>query len=252
MCCEKVLSGKVALVTGGSRGIGRAVCFKLAGLGAHVFINYASNGAAAKIIMDEITSAGGRASLLPFDVADRDAASSAIKGLIAETGALHILVNNAGITRDGLVARMKAEDWDRVISVNLTGAFNCIQPSIMTMMKQRWGRIINIGSVVGAMGNAGQANYAAAKAGIDGLTKSIAREVASRGVTANVVSPGFIDTDMTAGLPDKIREQLLTQIPMGRMGTAQEVAEVVAFLSSEGASYITGHVLHVNGGLVCD
>ncbi|MGQ9498880.1 MAG: 3-oxoacyl-ACP reductase FabG [Dissulfurimicrobium sp.] len=252
MCCEKTLKGKVALVTGGSRGIGRAVCLKLASLGAHVFINYASNEAAARAVMDAITASGGSASLLPFDVADRDAVSDAIKRLIAGAGVLHILVNNAGITRDSLVVRMKPEDWDDVVSVNLTGVFNCIQAVIMIMMKQRWGRIVNIGSVVGAMGNPGQANYAAAKAGIEGLTKSIAREVASRGVTANVVSPGFIDTDMTARLPEKIREYLLTQIPMGRMGAPEEVAEAVAFLSSAGASYITGHVLHVNGGLVCD
>jgi 3-oxoacyl-[acyl-carrier protein] reductase len=252
MCCEQALKGKIALVTGGSRGIGRAVCLKLAGLGAHVFINYASNEAAARAVMDAIAGSGGSASLLPFNVADRDAASDAIKGLIAGAGALHILVNNAGIARDSLVARMKPEDWDGVVSINLTGAFNCIQPAIMTMMKQRWGRIVNIGSVVGSMGNPGQANYAAAKAGLEGLTKSVAREVASRGVTVNVVSPGFIDTDMTAGLPEKIREHLLTQIPMGRMGAVEEVAEAVAFLSSAGASYITGHVLHVNGGLVCD
>ncbi|MGC8736339.1 MAG: 3-oxoacyl-[acyl-carrier-protein] reductase, partial [Dissulfurimicrobium sp.] len=248
MGCEQILKDKIALVTGGSRGIGRAICLKLASLGARVFINYANNEAAARTVMDEITRSGGRASLLPFDVSDRGAASDSIKRLISDAGALHILVNNAGIARDNLAVRMKQEDWDSVISINLTGAFNCIQSALTAMMKQRWGRIVNIGSVVGTMGNAGQANYAAAKAGLEGLTRSIALEVASRGITANVVSPGFIDTDMTAGLSDKIREQLLAHIPMGRMGRVEDVAEAVAFLSSDGASYITGHVLHVNGG----
>ncbi|MGB9711605.1 3-oxoacyl-[acyl-carrier-protein] reductase [Dissulfurimicrobium hydrothermale] len=252
MGCEQILKDKIALVTGGSRGIGRAICLKLASLGARVFINYANNEAAARTVMDEITRSGGRASLLPFDVSDRGAASDSIKRLISDAGALHILVNNAGIARDNLAVRMKQEDWDSVISINLTGAFNCIQSALTAMMKQRWGRIVNIGSVVGTMGNAGQANYAAAKAGLEGLTRSIALEVASRGITANVVSPGFIDTDMTAGLSDKIREQLLAHIPMGRMGRVEDVAEAVAFLSSDGASYITGHVLHVNGGLFCD
>ncbi|MGC9023181.1 MAG: 3-oxoacyl-[acyl-carrier-protein] reductase, partial [Dissulfurimicrobium sp.] len=251
MGCEQILKDKIALVTGGSRGIGRAICLKLASLGARVFINYANNEAAARTVMDEITRSGGRASLLPFDVSDRGAASDSIKRLISDAGALHILVNNAGIARDNLAVRMKQEDWDSVISINLTGAFNCIQSALTAMMKQRWGRIVNIGSVVGTMGNAGQANYAAAKAGLEGLTRSIALEVASRGITANVVSPGFIDTDMTAGLSDKIREQLLAHIPMGRMGRVEDVAEAVAFLSSDGASYITGHVLHVNGGLFC-
>ncbi|HID98484.1 MAG TPA: SDR family oxidoreductase, partial [Thermodesulfobacteriaceae bacterium] len=165
---------------------------------------------------------------------------------------IHILVNNAGITRDNLIARMKPDDWDRVMSVNLRGAFNCTQAVSMTMLKQRWGRIINIGSVVGTMGNPGQANYAASKAGLEGFTKSVAREMASRGITANVISPGFIETDMTAELPDKIREKLLAQIPMGRMGRPKDVAEAAAFLASDKAAYITGHVLHVNGGLVCD
>ncbi|MDA8162992.1 MAG: 3-oxoacyl-[acyl-carrier-protein] reductase [Desulfobacteraceae bacterium] len=252
MCCVKGLDGKVALVTGGSRGIGRAVCLKLAFLGAYVFINYASSESLARAVSDEIAASGGKASLLPFDVADGAAASGAIKGLINEAGGLHILVNNAGITRDALVARMKPDDWDRVISVNLKGVFNCIQPAITAMMKQRWGRIVNIGSVVGTMGNAGQVNYAAAKAGLEGLTKSVAREVASRGVTANVVAPGFIETDMTAGLSEKIKEQLLARIPLGRMGKAEDVAAAVAFLGSEDASYITGHVLHVNGGLICN
>ncbi len=247
--CE--LKDKVAVVTGGSRGIGRAICKKLAQMGALVYVNYVSKGDAAEEVVREISRAGGQARPLPFDVANRDACSKALKGLVKEHGAVHVLVNNAGITRDGLLARMKEADWDRVISVDLKGIFNCTQPVLMAMMKQRWGRIINIGSVVGSMGNPGQTNYAAAKAGIEGFTKSLAREVSSRGITANVVAPGFIETDMTAVLPEKLREQLLAQIPAGRLGRPDDVAEAVAFLASEGAAYITGHVLHVNGGLLC-
>ncbi len=239
------------MVTGGSRGIGRAISRRLAGLGARVFINYVSNENAARDVVDEIIREGGQASLLPFDVSDRDASAKALKGLIKEQGAIHILVNNAGITRDGLLARMKEEHWDRVMSVNLKGIYNCTQPVLMNMLKQRWGRIINIGSVVGSMGNAGQCNYAAAKAGIEGFTRALAREVAPRGITANVVAPGFIETDMTAVLPEKVKDQLLGQIPSGRLGRPEEVADAVAFLASEHASYITGHVLHVNGGLLC-
>lgn len=252
MSVGKEFEGKIAVVTGGSRGIGRAICLRLGALGAHVFVNYASSEGAAREVVDEIAAAGGSAELCPFDVSDSEAASSAIKAIIKEKGAVHILINNAGITRDGLLARMKQEDWDKVMSVNLKGAFICTQAALMQMLKQRWGRVINIGSVVGTMGNPGQANYAASKAGLEGFTKSLARECASRGVTANVVAPGFIDTDMTAVLPEKYREQLLAQIPAGRMGTPADVAEAVVFLASEEASYITGHVLHVNGGLICE
>lgn len=246
------MKGKVALVTGGSRGIGRAVCTRLASFGAHVFINYTSNEQAAKDVLSEITNAGGSGELVPFDVSEQAAASSAIKGIIKEKGGIHILVNNAGITRDVLLARMKEDDWDKVVSVNLKGAFICTQTVLMTMMKQRWGRIISLGSVVGTMGNPGQANYAATKAGIEGFSKSVAREVASRGVTVNVVAPGFIETDMTASLSENIKAQLLSQIPCGRMGSPEDVANAVAFLASDEASYITGHVLHVNGGLLCE
>ena len=252
MCCEKRLEGKVAIVTGGSRGIGRAICLKLAAQGAHIFVNYTSREDAAKEVVDSIMAKGGKATLLPFDVSDREAASKAIQEAVKEAGSIHILVNNAGITRDNLLARMKEEDWDKVLSINLKGAFNCTQAVLRTMMKNRWGRIINIGSVVGTMGNPGQANYAAAKAGLAGFTKSVAREVASRNITANVIAPGFIETDMTATLSDTLKEQLLRQIPAGRMGVPEDIAEAVSFLASEGASYITGHVLHINGGLICD
>ncbi len=249
--CEKRLTGKNALVTGGSRGIGRAICLRLAEEGAHIVINYASNEDAAKEVLTLIEAQGGSGSLLPFDVADTSSVKEKISGFIKENGPIQVLVNNAGITRDALVARMKEADWDKVISVNLKGAFNCVQACAMTMMKARWGRIINIGSVVGTSGNPGQANYAAAKAGLAGFTKTVAKEMATRGITVNLVAPGFIETDMTAVLPAKIKERLLGEIPIGRMGQPQEVAAAVAFLASEDASYITGHTLHVNGGLVC-
>ncbi len=246
------LEGKVAVVTGGSRGIGSAICRELAAEGAFVYVNYASSPDAAQAVLDAIRGSGGDGALLQFDVSDREAVSKALGGVLDERGTVHVLVNNAGITRDTLLARMKEEDWDRVLDVNLKGVFNCTQAVLRAMMKARWGRIINIGSVVGAMGNAGQANYAAAKAGLAGFAKSLAREVAPRGITVNVVAPGFIETDMTKVLPDKIKEQLLGQIPVGRMGTAEEVAAAVSFLASDSASYITGHVLHVNGGLLCE
>ncbi len=242
---------KIAVVTGGSRGIGKAVCKALAPRVSMVYINFVSNEDAARQVQAEIASLGGKAELLPFDVSDSEAVSKAMKKVISDAGGVHVLVNNAGITRDSLLARMKEGDWNDVIATNLTGMFNCTKAVLMNMMKQRWGRIINIGSVVGAMGNPGQANYAAAKAGIEGFTKSLAREVASRGITANVVSPGFIDTDMTQVLSDKIKEGLLAQIPAGRFGTPEDVASAVAFLASDSAAYITGHVLHVNGGLLC-
>ncbi len=247
MECE-TLKGKSAVVTGGSRGIGRATCLRLASIGARVYINFASNQGAAEEVLREITSKGGEASLLPFDVSSCKACQEALGSV---EGGVDILVNNAGITRDNLLARMKEEEWDAVMSTNLKGAFNCCKAILRPMMKKRWGRIINMGSVVGTMGNPGQTNYCAAKAGLEGFSRSLARELAPRNVTVNVVAPGFIETDMTSVLPEKIKEQLLGQIPMGRMGRPEEVAEAVAFLASSAADYITGQVLHVNGGLLC-
>ncbi len=249
--CEKRFQNKNALVTGGSRGIGRAICLRLAEEGAYVAINFASNKEAAKEVLNTIDTLGGKGTLLQFDVSDSAQVKEKISNFINEHGSIDILVNNAGITRDALLARMKEDDWDKVISVNLKGAFNCVQACSRAMMKARWGRIINIGSVVGTSGNPGQANYAAAKAGLEGFTKTVAKEMATRGITSNLVAPGFIETDMTAVLPEKVKERLLGEIPIGRMGNADEVAAAVAFLASEEASYITGHTLHVNGGLIC-
>ncbi len=248
---DRELEGKNALVTGGSRGIGKAICLELASMGARVFINFTSNEDAAKAVRSEIESVGGKAYLCPFDVSDRKAVKDAVSAIIKEYGPIQVLINNAGITRDALLPRMKEQDWDHVINVNLKGAFNCIQACAMAMMKSRWGRIVNIGSVVGTIGNVGQANYSAAKAGLQGLTRTVAREMATRGITVNLVAPGFIETDMTSGLPEKIKAGLLGQIPLGRMGSPEEIAGPVAFLCSDAASYITGQSLHVNGGLVC-
>ncbi|OCC15911.1 3-oxoacyl-[acyl-carrier protein] reductase [Dissulfuribacter thermophilus] len=245
------LKGKNALVTGGSRGIGRAISMALAKSGAKVFINYAKNEASALEVKEEIESLGNEAVIVGFDVGDRDAAAKAIGEIIESHGPIHILVNNAGITRDSLFMRMKAEDIDEVLRVNLIGAISCTKAVLQPMLKERWGRIINIGSVVGTMGNIGQANYCASKAGLEGFTKAVAREVATRGITCNVIAPGFIETDMTSGLSEKIKDSILSQIPMGRMGSPEDVANACVFLASPEASYITGHVLHVNGGMLC-
>ncbi len=239
---------RVALVTGGAQGIGRAIALALARAGADVaVVDLNPDGVAAAVA--EIAGTGRRALGLTGDVSSLDFAQEAVAKTVAAGGALHVLVNNAGITRDGLLMRMKPEDWELVLKVNLTGAFNFCKAAVPGMIKQRWGRIVNISSVVGAMGNAGQVNYAASKAGLLGLTKSLAREVASRGVTVNAVAPGFIDTAMTQALPEKAREALLGQIPAGRLGQAADVAEAVRYLASEGAGYVTGQVLHVNGGM---
>ncbi len=244
------LAGKVALVTGGSRGIGRAIAMTLAKHGADVAINYAGNTAAAEAVKAEIEAMGRRAILCQCSVADSEAVASMVKDVVKELGRLDILVNNAGITRDGLIMRMKYDDWDAVLATNLKGVFNCSKAVMRPMMKQKGGKIVNMASVVGEMGNAGQANYAAAKAGVIGLTKSLAKEVASRDITVNAVAPGFIATDMTSVLTDEQKAEMEKTIPLGRQGLPQDVANAVLFLVSEDAAYITGQVLNVDGGMV--
>jgi 3-oxoacyl-[acyl-carrier protein] reductase len=242
--------GKVALVTGASRGIGRAIAVKLAQGGATVALNYAGNEAAANEALALVRQAGAAgAKLYKFDVADPAACAAAVEGIVAEFGGLHVLVNNAGIAIDQLVMRLKDEDWNRQIQVNLTGAFNLIRSVTRPMMKQRGGAIVNLTSVVGEMGNAGQAAYSATKAGLEGLTKSVARELASRNVRVNAVAPGFIDTDMTAVLPEAAKAKMKESIPLARLGTSEDVANAVAFLASDQASYVTGETLRVNGGM---
>jgi len=243
------LSGRVALVTGASQGIGRTVALRLAKDGATVAAA-ARNQEKLNELVAEITAAGGKAAAFALDVADEDQVKSTVKAAIAQFGKIDILVNNAGITRDQLVMRMKRADWDAVLQTNLTSAYLCIQAVISSMLKQRWGRIISITSVFGQMGQAGQANYAASKAGLIGLTMAMAREVASRNITVNAVAPGFIDTSMTAALSEEFKQTAVNQIPLGRVGKPEDVAAAVRFLASEEASYITGHVLNVNGGLL--
>jgi 3-oxoacyl-[acyl-carrier protein] reductase len=243
------LTGKVALVTGGSRGIGAAIAHSLSEAGAAVAL-CARHLEPAVHVAKAIEARGGRALAVEADIGRAEDPDRVVAACLDRFGRLDILVNSAGITRDGLILRMKDGDWDQVLSVNLAGAFRCARAALRSMLKQKQGgRIINIGSVVGSMGNVGQVNYAAAKAGLIGLTKALAREVASRGVTVNAVSPGFIDTDMTAGLPESVRQTCLAQIPLRRFGTAGEVAAAVTFLASDGAAYITGQVIHVNGGM---
>ncbi|MCI5221977.1 MAG: 3-oxoacyl-[acyl-carrier-protein] reductase [Candidatus Electrothrix sp. AR4] len=243
------LEGKTALVTGGSRGIGRAVCVQLAIQGAKVGINYVSNATAAKETLEEITAAGGEGFITGFDVADSGAVQKAIKDITADYNSVDILVNNAGITRDGLMARMKDADWDSVLNTNLKGAFICSKAAMRGMMKKRWGRIINITSVIGFLGNGGQVNYAAAKAGLVGLTKSMARELAGRQITVNCVAPGYIITDMTSDLSEEIQDTVKAQIPLGTLGTPEDVAAAVTYLASGESNYMTGQTLHVNGGM---
>lgn len=243
------LEGKVAVVTGGSRGIGRAICIRLGAMGALVYVNYVSRPAAAEETQKMITDAGGKAEVIGFDVADGKAVQGAFKQIIADAGFIDILVNNAGITRDGLMARMKESDWDAVMDTNLKGAFSCAKVASRSMMKKKWGRIINISSVSGAAGNPGQVNYSAAKAGLVGLTKAMAREYASRNLTVNSVAPGYIQTDMTESLDEKIQEQIKSEIPLGVFGRVEDVAGAVAYLASDDGAYVTGQVLHVNGGM---
>jgi 3-oxoacyl-[acyl-carrier protein] reductase len=241
------LSGRVALVTGASRGIGRAVAVSLAGAGAVVIAG--ARGTNAADTVKTIEDAGGRAEVAALDVTDAASVQACVDGVLARRGRLDILVNNAGITRDQLLMRMKRDDWDAVLAANLTGAFTCAQAVIKPMLRQRSGRIVCVSSVVGQMGNAGQANYAASKAGLIGFVKSLAREVASRNVTVNAVAPGLIDTDMTRAITAAAQQDWAAKIPLGRLGTPEEVAGAVCFLVSDAASYITGHVLAVNGGM---
>jgi 3-oxoacyl-[acyl-carrier protein] reductase len=243
------LTGRVALVTGASQGIGRTVALRLAKDGATVAAA-ARNQEKLNELVAKITAAGGKAAAFALDVADEDQVKSTVKAAIAQFGKIDILVNNAGITRDQLVMRMKRADWDAVLQTNLTSAYLCIQAVISSMLKQRWGRIINITSVFGQMGQAGQANYSASKAGLIGLTMAIAREVGSRNITSNAVAPGFIETAMTAVLSDEFKQTAVKQIPLGRVGSPDDVASAVAFLASDEASYITGHVMNVNGGML--
>ena len=245
-----MLEGKIALVTGAGRGIGRAVALKLAGQGAVVVVNYNGSKERAEEVVKTILENGGTASAYQCSVSDFEACEKMIKDVIAQYGHLDILVNNAGITRDGLIMKMKEEDFDSVIDVNLKGTFNTIRFASRTMVKQRKGKIINISSVSGVTGNAGQANYSASKAGIIGLTKSAARELASRNINVNAIAPGFVDTDMTITLSDKVKEGAKGQIPLGRFGKPEEVAELALFLSSEKSDYITGQVINIDGGMV--
>ncbi len=242
------LAEKTALITGSAQGIGKSIAMVLAGDGADCIISDVNLEVAEKTA-EEIRALGRRSIAVKGDVANSEDVTAMVENGIGEFGKIDILVNNAGITRDGLLMRMKDEDWDQVLNINLKGAFLCIRALSRQMMKQRSGRIINIASIVGAMGNAGQANYVASKAGLIGLTKAVARELASRGITCNAVAPGFIDTAMTEGLPADVKEKLLAQIPMGTLGSTEDVAHAVRFLASDEAAYITGQVVHVNGGM---
>jgi 3-oxoacyl-[acyl-carrier protein] reductase len=242
------LNERIALVTGASQGIGRACALELARAGATVALAARNEGKLADAVA-EIESAGGKAAAFALDIASEESIKSCAKAILERFGKVEILVNNAGITRDGLMLRMKRADWDDVLATNLTGAFLLTQSLLSAMLKNRWGRIINITSVVGRTGQAGQVNYAASKAGMIGMTRSMAREVASRGITVNAVAPGYIETPMTAVLDEKQRAAMMGNIPLGRPGTDQDIAQAVAFLASESAGYITGHVLDVNGGM---
>ncbi|MBI4317252.1 MAG: 3-oxoacyl-[acyl-carrier-protein] reductase [Chloroflexi bacterium] len=243
------MEDRVALVTGASRGIGRAIALELAALGARVAVNYQTNSAAAEEVIERIVERGGQAIAVQGDVSSQEAVQSITSQVATKWGKIDVLVNNAGIIRDTLILRMSDADWTAVLDTNLKGAFYCTKAAVRGMLKQRWGRIVNISSVSGILGNPGQANYSAAKAGLIALTKTTAREFASRGITANAVAPGFITTDITAGMAQSVKDELLRQIPLERFGKPEDVAQAVAFLVSEKAAYITGHVINVDGGL---
>ncbi|WP_273850373.1 3-oxoacyl-[acyl-carrier-protein] reductase [Guptibacillus spartinae] len=241
---------KTALVTGASRGIGRAIALELAKEGMNVAVNYAGSEAKANSVVDEIKAAGGNAIAIKANVASMEEVQGMIKEVVSTFGSLEVLVNNAGITRDNLIMRMKEEEWDSVIDTNLKGVFNCTKSVTRQMMKQRYGRIVNVASVVGVAGNAGQANYVAAKAGVIGLTKTTAKELASRNITVNALAPGFIETDMTDDLSDEVKSGMKGQIPLGRLGAAEDIAKATKFLVSDDANYITGQTLHIDGGMI--
>lgn len=244
------LEGKAALVTGASRGIGREIALELARQGANVAVNFSGSEAKANEVVDEIKALGREAFAVKCDVSNSEEVAAMVKGTIDNFGKLDILVNNAGITRDNLLMRMKEEEWDDVININLKGVFLCTKAVTRQMMKQRVGRIINIASVVGVSGNPGQANYVAAKAGVIGLTKTTAKELASRNITVNAVAPGFITTDMTDKLPEEVTAELLKQIPLARLGEPKDIAKITAFIASDDSAYMTGQTLHINGGMV--
>ncbi|MFQ5849398.1 MAG: 3-oxoacyl-[acyl-carrier-protein] reductase [Candidatus Binatia bacterium] len=243
------LKGQVALVTGGSRGVGRAVVLAFGRGGAEVMINFRENKSAAEETLHRLLGEGGAGQLCPFDVAQEDQVEEAVKKIVDQHGKIDILVNNAAVTSDSLLVRLRAEDWDRVIGTNLRGTFHCTKAVCRKMIRERYGRIVNLTSVVGQMGNVGQSVYAASKAGIIGFTRAMARELASRGITVNAVAPGFIETEMTAKLSPEVRQEFLHSIPLGRFGTCEDVAETISFLVGPSATYITGQVINVNGGL---